>query len=186
MIQRKNYFIKKDYQFSFSVKFIALLALEAVLIAVFFMCVSRDTLTTGYTDSILRIENTSRFFFVPMTLIILIAAVGIGIAGMVVFIMLSHRIAGPLYRFEKTLESISSGDLTGRISLRKADQLKDLKVSLNDLVASLDNRMTKTQKLLSELTALLAVKDEPGVAAKIARQVDLLNEEIGRFKVSSR
>jgi len=185
MFRRKNYFIKRNFQVNFISKFLILILLEAILIVGLFMHVSNNTLTTGYFDSILTIERTPDFFFVPIILIMLIVAIGIGIAGMVVFIMLSHRIAGPLYRFEKDLTEVGSGDLTKRINLRKTDQLAELKESLNIFIDSLDQRMSRIKNNLSELQELVSKKDEPGNTEKIYKMIEVLNDEIEHFKVTS-
>lgn len=186
MIMRKNYFIKKGFQFNFALKFALLIAFEAVLIAVLLMQVSGNTLTTGYADSILTIERTQNFFFMPLVLIILIAAIGIGLAGMVVFILLSHKIAGPLYRFEKDLQDIGYGDLTKRINLRKTDQLTELKESLNSLVETFDVRVGKIKGILAELKDLASKNEnEQGVTARIKVALKKLEEEVDRFKVTS-
>jgi len=184
MIKRSNFFIKKGFQFNFALKFMVLIILEAALIAGLFMLISGNTLTTGYANSILTIENTSSFFLWPMLLIILITAIGIGLAGMIIFILLSHRIAGPLYRFEKDLGDIGYGDLTKRISLRKTDQLTEIKEALNSLVSTFDERMARIKASLVELKALTD-KGEPGNSAKIQIAVKKLKEEIDRFKVTS-
>lgn len=184
MIRRTNYFINKGFQFNFAVKFILLILLEAALIAGLFMQISGNTLTTGYSDSILTIESTPHFFLWPLLLIILITAIGIGLAGMVVFIMLSHRIAGPLYRFEKDLGDISYGDLTKRISLRKTDQLTEIKEALNSLIGTFDERMSRIKTVLSELKAITD-KDEQGNSARIQNLVKKLKDEIDKFKVTS-
>ena len=112
MHKRRNYFVKKRFQLNFLSKFVMLLLIESVLITGLFIYVSSDTLTTGYLNSTLRIEKTPDFFMFSLVLIMLIAAVGMGITGMILFIFLSHRIAGPLFRFEKTLKIIEEGDLT--------------------------------------------------------------------------
>lgn len=184
MIQRRNYFIKKGFQLDFAVKFIFLLLLEAVLIAGLFIYVSGNTLTTGYADSVLTIDRTSDFFLLPMAMIILITVVGITIAGMIVFILLSHRIAGPLYRFEKDLESIGYGDLSKRINLRKTDQLVDIKESLNALISTLDERIIRIKGVLSELKSLTDAKD-PGSLPRIQSVANKLKEELDQFKVTS-
>ena len=184
MIRRSNYFIKKGFQFNFAIKFMILILLEAGLIVWLFMQISGNTLTTGYTNSILTIESTPSFFLWPLLLIILITAIGIGIAGMVVFILLSHRIAGPLYRFEKDLGDVSYGDLTKRINLRKTDQLTEVKEALNSLIATFDERMAKIKGALVELKSLTD-GGEPGNSAKIQVVVKKLKEEIDRFKVTS-
>ena len=131
MIRRKNYFIKKRFQMGFIYRFILLLLLESLLIAGLFMYISSDTLTTGYFNYILKIERTSDFFFISFLLITSIVVIGMAMIGMAVFILLSHRIAGPLYRFEKDLAEMAQGDLTKRIALRKTDQLTELKEALN-------------------------------------------------------
>lgn len=184
MIRRTNYFIKKGFQFSFAWKFMLLILLEAALIAGLFMQISGNTLTTGYTDSILRIESTPNFFLGPLVLIFLITTVGMGLIGMIVFILLAHRIAGPLYRFEKDLGDISYGDLTKRISLRKTDQLTEIKEALNSVIATFDERMSRVKNVLAELKSLTD-KGEPGNSAQIQNAVKKLKEEIDRFKVTS-
>jgi len=184
MIRRSNYFIKKGFQFNFALKFMLLILLEAGLIAGLFLQISGNTLTTGYSNSILTIERTPNFFLWPFFLIILITAIGIGIAGMIVFIFLSHRIAGPLYRFEKDLGDIGYGDLTKRISLRKTDQLTEIKEALNSLIATFDERMARIKGTLVELKSLTD-KGEPGNSAKIQIAVKKLKEDLDRFKVTS-
>ena len=184
MIRRTNYFIKKGFQFNFALKFMLLIILEAALIAGLFMLISGNTLTTGYANSKLTIESTRNFFLWPVLLIILITAIGIGLAGMAIFILLAHRIAGPLYRFEKDLSAMGCGDLTKRINLRKSDQLTEVKEALNSMVNTFDERMGRIKIALSELKALTD-KDEPGNSAKIQNAVKKLKEEVKMFKVTS-
>lgn len=185
MLRRRRYFIKKKFQTNFLVRFIILLLLESLLIAGLFMYVSSDTLTTGYFNSTLKIDRTVNFFFISFLLITLIAVVGVGIAGLIIFILLSHRIAGPLYRFEKTLERIGNGDLTTRIDLRGTDQLTELKEALNTLADSLDRRMAGIKNSLAEAQNLLAKKDDPEFNVKLKKILTHLKDEIEYFKVTS-
>jgi len=184
MLRRRNYFIKKKFQVDFSYRFIILLLLEAAAIAGLFMYISSNTLTTGYSNSTLTIKHTSDFFFVPFLLIVAIVAIGIGIATMVVFILLSHRIAGPLYRFEKIINEIGAGDLTKRISLRKTDQLIELKEALNILMESLDQRLGRIKNNAAQLRELIT-KNDPSDRDKIYKAIELLKKEIDHFKVAS-
>lgn len=184
-MRRKNYFIKKKFQLKFIASFIALLLVESLLIAVLFINVSTNTVTTGYANAILKVAKTSDFFLISFLLITLIAVVGMGLAGMVIFILLSHRIAGPLFRFEATLKDIEAGDLTKRINLRKSDQILELKEALNLLIDSLDRRMSKIKIGLLELRALLSKKDDPHSDAKIKSVIETLEHELESFRVSS-
>jgi methyl-accepting chemotaxis protein len=160
------------------------LVLEALFIAGFFMYISNNTLTAGYFNSALAVETTHQFFFIPFLLIVLMVCVGITIAAMLIFVLLSHRIAGPLYRFEKILSEISEGDLTKRVSLRKTDQLNELKEGLNILMESFDQRLGRIKSNLSELKSLLS-KNDPANSEKIYKAVELLKKEIDHFKVTS-
>lgn len=184
MFRRRNYFIKKELQIGFFYRFAILAVLEAVLITGLFMHISSGTITTGYSNSILTMKHTPGFFFVPFLFIVLIVCVGIGIAAMIVFILVSHRIAGPLYRLEKTLDEIGKGDLTKRISLRKTDQLMELKEALNVLMESFDQRLGRVKTNLGELKNLLA-KNDPANSEKIYKAIELLKHEIDHFKVTS-
>jgi sensor histidine kinase YesM len=49
-------------------------------------------------------------------------------------IILTHRIAGPIYRLEKTLDELIQGEDVRYIKLRKNDELKDLAAKLNEVI----------------------------------------------------
>lgn len=136
--RRRNYFIKKKFQANFSIKFFAIIVIEAVLAVGLFLFLSKGTLTTGYIGSELKITRTYDFFL-PTLLLANLVIVGItGIIGIIVLIFLSHRIAGPMYRFEKALGEISKGDLTHRVKLRQVDEFKELADRINELTNTLD------------------------------------------------
>ncbi len=58
----------------------------------------------------------------------------------VIAIVLSHRIAGPIYRIKKTLDEISKGDYAKRLHLRKTDELKDVADSINRAIDKLEEK----------------------------------------------
>lgn len=182
MIKRRNYFIKKGFQLNFVYKFILLLLIEALLIAGLFMYISTDTLTTGYADSRLTIDRTWKFFLVPSLHIVLIVAIGTALIGLFLFILLSHRIAGPLYRFEADLKVMASGDLTKRINVRKTDQLSALKDDLNDFVGGIDKSLGIIKGRVDDIEAAARKKGDADMVSKTS----LLRSEIDKFKISPR
>ena len=147
-VRRKNYFIKKSFQTTFALYFGSLILLEALLIAGLFFHIAQGTLTTSYNGADLRIEQTTRFFSVNFLLLLLITGIAVMLMGMLMFIFYSHRIAGPLYRFQKSLQELSNGELTGRIRLRQKDQLNDLGESINRMSESLDKQIGLIKKEL--------------------------------------
>jgi len=49
-------------------------------------------------------------------------------------IFATHRIAGPIYRIEKTLNQICCGNVKARVRLRKRDEFQSLASSINRLL----------------------------------------------------
>ena len=66
-----------------------------------------------------------RFLFFVFPIIFVIVAFSI---------IFSHRIAGPIYRFEQTLDKLIQGEDVEYIRLRKNDELKGLAAKLNELI----------------------------------------------------
>lgn len=64
-------------------------------------------------------------------------------------ILVSHRIAGPMYHFEKSAQAIRDGDLSVDFNIRKTDEMKDAASSLEEMVESLRRDM-KAMKALAE------------------------------------
>jgi nitrogen fixation/metabolism regulation signal transduction histidine kinase len=52
-------------------------------------------------------------------------------------VMLSHRIAGPAYRIERTLREIGKGNFDIHIKLRRYDELVSIANAINDMTSDL-------------------------------------------------
>ena len=65
-------------------------------------------------------------------------------------IFLSHRIAGPLYRFERTLQGVSQGNLSVRVQLRRHDELKDFGDQINQTLDLLEAHLHKANQMAGE------------------------------------
>lgn len=77
---------------------------------------------------------------------VIILVVFIFIAG----IFVSHRIAGPMYRFQKSAEAIRNGDLSVNFNIRKTDEMHETAVTLEEMVESLRRDIEKIKKLAEE------------------------------------
>lgn len=55
-------------------------------------------------------------------------------------IYISHRIAGPLYRFENELKEIIKGDYSRRIKLRAKDELQEIADGINQLLDRVEKK----------------------------------------------
>ena len=181
--RRRNYFIKKKFQVNFTVKFLIIILIEAFLAAGLFLYMSKGTLTTGYLGSELRIARTYDFFL-PMLLLSNLIIVGISaVIGIAVFIFLSHRIAGPLYRFENILDAIKKGDLTQRFKLRENDQFVELANSINEHTDTLDKNMGHLKAGVMEFSQLIskmqtALASNPSADKELERLLQEMSKKL--------
>jgi nitrate/nitrite-specific signal transduction histidine kinase len=72
---------------------------------------------------------------------------GIGILIIVVQIALltiffSHKLAGPIYRFEKMCHTLIEGNYTDKIYLRRGDEMQNLAQLINEVIRMTDERLT--------------------------------------------
>jgi methyl-accepting chemotaxis protein len=94
----------------------------------------------------------------------------------------SHFIAGPIYRFEKTLESMrDQGDLTIHIKLRKHDEFQETADLFNQALVSLRNKVRKERETMAskvdQLTAL-SQKLRAAGQASVATELDAIVGEL--------
>lgn len=66
-------------------------------------------------------------------------------------IFVSHKIAGPVYRLERSARIIASGDLTHRVKLRHGDELRDLEKAFNSMSDSLKKMVETDREVISRL-----------------------------------
>lgn len=55
-------------------------------------------------------------------------------------LILSHRLAGPIYRLERDLEDIAKGNFSIRIKFRKKDELKSIAEGINKILDEMEKR----------------------------------------------
>ncbi|HRP69378.1 MAG TPA: HAMP domain-containing protein [Turneriella sp.] len=65
----------------------------------------------------------------------------------ILFVLFSHKIAGPILRIERTFEEVLGGDLTHRITLRHGDELKETADHLNTMLDGLEARIKRIHQM---------------------------------------
>ena len=192
--RRKHFFIDKEFQgrYIFSA-FISIVAGSAMF-ALIFGFFSSNTLSIVYENYHLRLGATPTLLlnriFSAQWLFILIGGVAVGV--MVLF--LSHRVAGPFYRFEKTLDKMMGGDYSERIHLRKRDEGKILGEKINGFNDMLSVRLENMRKTAEQIEECCdALEAGPGEEGRYDRRpavfemIRQLNQScldsIGEFKL---
>ncbi len=172
--KRKNYFIDKDFQSRFIVRFCLLVALAGLLTTAILYFVGKQSTTVAIADSRVMVRTTADFLLPVLIQTVLVVVVFASIATIMVTLLFSHKIAGPLYRFRKAIESIKTGDLSANFCLRNYDQLKGLSEELN---AMINNTREKINLIKADLTKL---KSKKGNVSE--EDIEELDKKINYFK----
>jgi len=139
--KRKNYLINKPLQFAYAGITVWLLLIAIILIGTFTYYITLNTILNQ-----LQVKNqlVDAYKTVSTINLILIKRVGILLILVILFalileIFFLHRIAGPIYRIEKTLNDIAEGKKVQPIKLRKKDFFKSLAASVNKVIEKISN-----------------------------------------------
>lgn len=107
----------------------------------------------------------------------------------VVFVglVLSNRIAGPIYRIKKHLRLISSGNYDMPLKLRKKDELKDLAESVNKMTKVLKSSREKRSNAIDDVlrrTEILekAVSDDVGDKRSILGEISQIKNALSEIR----
>ena len=135
--KRRNFFIKKDFQGKLILGYFLFVTGGCLFFLFLLGLFSADTLTISYNNHDLQLGQTP-IMLLKKTLAAHWLFIVIGSAFLVAAAMLiTHRIAGPLFRLEKALDNMLKGKLDDTIYLRTNDEGKDLAKKINDFNAGL-------------------------------------------------
>ncbi|MFZ2960935.1 MAG: methyl-accepting chemotaxis protein [Candidatus Ozemobacteraceae bacterium] len=104
----------------------------------------------------------------------------------VLSVFVSHKIAGPVYRFERWASILASGDLTHRVKLRQGDELFDLQDAFNRMSESLRGMIGKNREVISRLITsgtrlsdtIKKKKHDPAELESVAQELYAVIEEL--------
>ncbi|RLF61683.1 MAG: hypothetical protein DRN37_00480 [Thermoplasmata archaeon] len=174
--RRRKYFIKKDFQFKFVLKFCGVVLGGVLISTALLFFFSQNTLTSSFSHSRLVIKSTGSAILPAVIYTNLIVLGLISLAAVLVTLLVSHKIAGPLFRFEKELQDISAGNLRTKMSLRKQDQMVEVAESLNQMVEALHEKVMKIRDGIAEVKETAIARNAPDVVigqlSKVEKQIE--------------
>jgi nitrate/nitrite-specific signal transduction histidine kinase len=102
----------------------------------------------GISEYISTFSSNKEFKKTVLQSLLLVFGIGMVIV-MIQIVLLtvffSHKVAGPVFRFEKVCQNMIAGNYTGEIHLRKGDEMQNLAFLLNEV-------LRKTRERFSALT----------------------------------
>lgn len=196
--KRKNYFIKKDFQKKFILKFCALVVLGSVISGAILYLLSRGTVTTAFVNARLSIITTADYILPALIGSSLITIILITLATVVVVMYLSHRIAGPLFKIERSTQEFGKGNLNLKINLRSTDQIKETADCFNQMAENIKAQLlkikAKSNDLDNEISALTSLSKDKDASSekmqealkKVFSKNEELHEAIDYFKTGDK
>ena len=127
-VVRKKFMVERGFQ----IRFIAVIIIAMVLIALvtglsIYTAVMQTLVNQFHGESlaVIKYAITAKIFVRSLLLIFAIA---------VISVFISHRIAGPIYKFERIIEALAAGEKVQEITLRKHDEFYRLAQAINSLI----------------------------------------------------
>ena len=186
--RRRKIYLEGSFQSRFVLQFCALVLVGCAIFGALLYLYSARTLTTAFTHSRLRVMSTADFLLPALGFTTLIVAALVAALASLRVLALSHKIAGPIYRFEKAAQALGKGDLSQRIRLRDGDELKAFAHSLDSAVGELRGQMEEIRRHSEAIGKLLGQLDQKAPLSPKAledlRQAHLqIDRALSRFKV---
>lgn len=162
--------------------------ISVVFIAILFVCIAmgfhfhfavikKITVELGYAEL--------KHVLVQMNIIMVSLFLSYAFIVLVFSILISHKFAGPIYRFEKILQQISGGDLTHRIDLRKGDELLELKDHINCMISNLNKKIqTDREHIQAILQKIDSISKDFPQDPNIQNQLHTIKKEINSLTQS--
>jgi len=100
-------------------------------------------------------------------------------------LFVSHRIAGPLYRFKMVFKALADGDLAVRANIRKHDYLHPHAKSLNEMIEALETKFRSLEdqaQLLKNDAAQLKSTASSGTKAEVQKAAERVESRVGELK----
>ncbi len=138
---KRSKLLARTFKLRFGLKLCMLVMAGMGAVTLFLYLLTSKSLGGSYSEAIYTIYDLKiRIFpliFASFYSIFILIVFTMAIAA--ISVLFSHKIAGPLFRIEKNLELIGSGDLTVQTRFRGNDQLMALADEINTMTRSLNH-----------------------------------------------
>ncbi|MEE9543916.1 MAG: hypothetical protein V3V95_09070 [Thermodesulfobacteriota bacterium] len=185
IFQRKKILIKPNYQLKIALTLVLSFIVYSIILAfVIFYPLSQEFYASADIHEQARISEQVLGLHTRLWPAIFIVAALMGLQ----VILTSHRLFGPVYRFEQTVKGYLTGDFSERINLRKHDEFKEMGDLLNELADYIEGARSSAIKFqtsagnrLKDAVKRIDSKEEDNIreAGKI---LDGLIKEIDKSK----
>jgi methyl-accepting chemotaxis protein len=133
--RRRQIVVDKKFQYGVSFKISVGLACYLLIFCMMAMVSPFVVMLSGTASEEALVQASNEFHIFVKNLLLPLGFTFLCIA--LHSMLLSHRVAGPAFRFRKTLESVKDGDLSVDIKLRGGDYLTELADTYNETIVGI-------------------------------------------------
>jgi methyl-accepting chemotaxis protein len=153
--KRRNYFIKKNFQGKLILGYFLFMVGGCFLFTAILAALSADTLTVVYQNNDLQLGQTPLMLLKRvLTAHWIFIIVGGGVI-IVAAMLITHRMAGPVFRLERAVNNMVSGRLDDVIYLRGHDEGKEIAAQLNQFNRELSKKIRQITNCSQNIDVLL-------------------------------
>ncbi len=163
--KRKQIYINMDLQFKYSLVLIFTMFIEMVIVGLALLYV--------FSQPKPEIPGANIYFMYRVVLGIIIV---ITLCNITVGVYLSHKVAGPLFRFVMCSREVANGNLRIQVNLRKGDELREMEGAFNDMTEKLRSVVREDRRRLEDIKAAAEVIASEAKGSKIQEAVNEIKE----------
>jgi methyl-accepting chemotaxis protein len=169
--KKLNLAVKREFQMWLLIRIVGVAVVSSLVAVLILYFYSRQEISESFYSAHIQIRRVSDLLFPVMAAGTVVSL----LSGLLLALFLPQKLAGPIFRVQKGLEVIKTGDLTEKIVLRTNDTFLDLAVSVNETTAGLRSKIQDIKAIQRELDQVVAGLDHQEAAAISARQNQALD-----------
>jgi methyl-accepting chemotaxis protein len=154
-LKRRRIFINKTFQGRFILGAFAVILLSGLCSALLIYAITGGDLQAQSLSAHANIVNAGERLGMSIMIGNLVSILVAGAVAVVSVLYASHKIAGPLYRFETLCKEIGNGNLDGVTRLRDKDQLQELAEAFADMAGKLRSQRQQRSVVVATLARQL-------------------------------
>lgn len=164
--KKLNLAVKREFQMWLLARIVSVVLVSSLVAVLILYIYSRQEISSSFYTAHIQIRRVSDLLIPVMTAGAFVSL----LSGVALALFLPQKLAGPIYRVQKSLEVIADGNLTEFIVLRKNDTLMDLAASVNETTAGLRTKIREIKGIQLELDRIVASLENKDAANLSARQ----------------
>jgi len=172
--------IKLRFSAGFQLKYVSAVSVLFIGATASLYLMMDEALAGSYLESLRTLyylEQNLPVYLATMALLLLLFVM---ILTLVITLLVSHQIAGPVYRYEQVLKQMIVGVFPSSVATRQGDQLKPIVGSLNQLSARCRGVFEQSGKVAEQVESLLSAAEQDD--RQLRRNIDSLRDQLGQFE----